>query len=382
MTKRSLLFALPCLALTACPTPPPTGGDRAPFVDEWELVDEGPADALTKLSIGGRISSDNFANRGDVEVIYDPSATTVKVEMQRFTIASNADSADEAFGRMSYWGYNASTPGPRDPMNAEDAALRCFLPENDACYIRNYYDGMSQPIRDGVNFRVTIPAGWDGDLEITTSDNLGEGIETYPDRSDVSVDGLAGTLAVDLDSGNLEIRVDPNVDHYAGCSANDACETGDPSADPPVGPFDSACGCADPTFINIENGPGQASNITIDVPTTSHVTEAGRWYDVRLENTGDFSSSADFSCTATIRCEDFGAGCVINPDFAGPNVENKEWAEINYPGDPAIPGTGIQVNATSQGCANITYLEDPLDYDLDTWPEEKRGDLLVCSGCL
>ena len=97
----------------------------------------------------------------------------------------------------------------------------------------------------------------------------------------------------DATTEDLEVRVDPNVDHYAGCSANDACETGDPSADPPVGPFDPMCGCADPTFITVENGPGQASNITIDVPTTSHVTEAGRWYDVRLENTGDFSSSAE-----------------------------------------------------------------------------------------
>lgn len=374
MTKRSLLFALPCL-LTACPTPPPTGGDRAPYVDEWELVDEGPATELRKLSIGGRISSDNFANRGDVEVIYDPAATTIRVEMQRFTIASSAESAEEAFASMSYWGYDSATPSA-----SPDPALACFLPENDACYIRNYYDGMTQPIRDGVNFRVTIPAGWDGDLVVGTSDNLGEGIETYPDRSDVSVDGLAGTLEVDLDSGNLEVRVDPNIDHYAGCSANDACETGDAGAMPPVGPFDPMCGCSDPTFITVENGPGQASNITIDVPAASHVTENGRWYDVRLENTGDFSSSADFECTATIRCEEFGAGCVINPDFTA--IGYKEWAEINYPGDPAIPGTGIQVNATSQGCANITYLEDPLDYDLDTWPEEKRGDLLVCSGCL
>lgn len=381
MTKRPLLFSLSCLVLlTACPAPPPTGANREPYVDEWETVQEGPATNLKFLSIGGRISSDNFANRGDIEVIYDPAATMVKVEMQRFTIATSQAAADEAFGRMSYWGYNAATPGPRDPTNPDDAALICFTGENDACYIRNYYDGQTQPIRDGVNFRVTIPAGWNGDLEISTGDNLGEGIETYPDRGDVSVDGLAGSLLVDLDSGNLEVRVDPNIQHYAGCSANDACEEGDPAAEPPVGPFDPNCGCADPTFITVENAPGQASNITIDVPTTSSVTGAGRWYDARLENTGDFSGSSDFVCTATIDCAAFGAGCMINPDFG--SIDYKEWAEINYPGDPAIPGTGIQLNATSSDCANITYLEDPLDYDLETWPEEQRGNLLVCSGCL
>ncbi len=326
--------------------------DRAPYVDAWELVDEGPADALRLLSIGGRLESDNFANRGDVEVVYDPSATLVTVEMQRFTIAGSPELAALALERMHYW--------PRNPNDPADAALDCFSPGTDACYIRNHYDGLAQPIRDGVNFRVTIPAGWDGELRITTSDNIADGLDTYPDRSDVFVDGLAGSLTVDLDSGEVEVRVDPAIDHYAGCAANDACE---------LAGFDPACGCTDPTFLAIGNAFGHAANVTIDLPTTG-------WYDVRLETT----SEAELGCSPTIDCAAFGPGCLIDPEFA--SLEFREVAEINYPGAPALPGQGIQVDASSQGCADVTYLEDQLDYELDTWPQEQRGDLLVCSGCL
>ncbi|MFV8751793.1 purine-nucleoside phosphorylase [Nannocystaceae bacterium ST9] len=381
MNKRLLPLLLPCLALlTACPTEPPNSndGDREPYLDEWRVVAEGPADALKFLSIGDRLTMDNFANRGDVEVIFDAAATTVKVEMQRFTIASSQDLADAAFGRMQFWGYNSSSAAILDPM--VDADLLCFTGENDACYIRAYYDGQNQPVRDGANFRVTLPAGWNGDLEIVTEDNLNDGVETYPDRSDVTVTGLTGTLLVDLDSGNVKVKVDEAIQHYAGCASNDICESGDPDAMPPVGPFDPACGCTDPTFVTIENSTGRSSNITIDVPTTSSVTGEPRWYDIRLENEGMFSGSSEFICQATINCDEFGAGCVINPDFA--DLEYKEWAEVSYPGDPAIPGTGIQINATSKDCANIKFVEDPADYDIDMFPEEQRGNLTVCSGCL
>lgn len=384
MNKRLLSLALlPSLALlTACPEPPPTTPeDRKAYVDDWETVAEGPVDALTKISIGDRLTTDNYANRGDVEVIFDAAATGAKVEMQRFTIANSQEVADAAFLRMQYWGYDSSTPGVFDPENnPDDAAILCFAPETTACYIRAYYEGQAQPVRDGANFRVTLPAGWDGDLEIVTSDNLNEGIETYPDRGDVTVTGLSGTLNVDLDSGNVAVKVDPTIEHYAGCASNEVCETGNPDADPAFGPFDPACGCTDPTFITISNGPGQASNMTIDVPTTSAVTGEPRWYDVRLENEGTFSASDEFVCQAQIDCDAFGAGCLINPDFA--DIEYKEWAAINYPGDPAIPATGIQINATSAACANIAYLEDPTDYDLEEFPQEQRGNLRVCSGCL
>ena len=230
--------------------------------------------------------------------------------------------------------------------------------------MRNYYDGQFQPVRDGANFRVTIPRGWDGDLLLTTSDNLEDGIETYPDRSDITVNGLAGNLTVDLDSGDVKVRMDPATDHFAGCPSNDTCvEMG----------YVMGCGCNEPTNISIANNNGQSSNITVDVGNPD------AWYTMILENRGTFSSSDDFVCTATIDCGPF-SDCVIDPDYAA--IPYQERAEINFPGDPAINGAGMRIALVSEACSNIVYVDGPDDYEAETFPEEKRGDLEVCVGCL
>jgi hypothetical protein len=357
----ALLFAVAIVPLAGCPQPPPATGDRAPFVDEWTLEAELPAAQLSFLSIGDRISSDNFANRGDIEVRYVEGATTITVEMQRFTVASSQAAADEAFGRMQYWGYDAASPEkPSDDL----APSACDQPDIESCYIRSYYDGLFQPVRDGANFRITLPAGWEGDLDVTTSDNLEEGIDIYPDRSDVTIDGLNGNLAIDLDSGNVEVRVDPNIDHYAGCSANDTCVEM---------MYAMGCGCSEPTNITIENATGQSSNITVDLGNTQE------WYTMILENRGMFSGGDSFVCNATIDCSPF-ASCEIDPAYA--NVPNQERAEVNYPGAPAVMGAGMRISVVSDQCSNVKYVDDVSDYGLEDLPEEKRGELLVCSGCL
>lgn len=377
MTQRSPLLPLSCLVLLSSCIDHPPGWERQPYLDEWRVVAETPdAAAIEFLSIGDRETVDNFANRGDVEVVFDPAATGITVEMQRFTITDNQEQADAAFRRMEYWGYNSSSPEALDPIL--DAAILCFTPGNNACYVRAHFDGMAQPLRDGANFRVTLPAGWNGELEIVTSDNLGEGIEYYPDRSDVRVTGLSGPLSVDLDSGNVEIVLDSSIEHYAGCPFNDVCELGDPNATPPLAPFDPTCGCTYPTSVTIDNAPGQASDITIDLPTTSALTGEGPWYTVWLENEG--RGFGYFACAATLDCDAFGPDCLIDPDFSA--IKHKEWAEINYPGEPAMPVAGIQINATSSTCADVAYIEHPEDYGLKEFPHEQRGNLHVCSGCL
>lgn len=357
----SLLLAVSAL-VTACGddgNSPKEG--REPYVDEWRVELTGPAAMIDKLSIGDRLTSDNFANRGDIEVIYAEGIDQITVEMQRFTIAKNEEDAAAAFGRMQLWAYDISSPAPPAPEDAVDA---CFAPDTTGCYIRSYYDGQLQPVRDGANFRVTIPRGWDGDLEITTEDNLEEGTGVYPDRSDVTVDGAAGNVLIDLDSGNVAVRMDPNTDHYAGCSANDTCvEMG----------FPQGCGCTEPTNVSIANGNGQASNITVDVGNPD------AWYTVIAENRGSFSASDEFICNATVDCAPF-TTCEINPDYA--DLPQQERAEINYPGLPATVGTGIRIGLVSETCANIVYVDGPEDYEAETFPEEKRGDLNICVGCL
>jgi hypothetical protein len=370
MTKRTLspavlyatVISLAATAsLTGCPRQDDPTDIRAPFVDEWVVEAELPAAQFVSLSIGDRLASDNYSNRGNIEVRYVAGAESITIEMQRFTIAKTQEDADAAFERMKFWAYNIATPAAPTPEDAVDA---CWAPDVTGCYVRNYYEGQLQPVRDGVNFRVTIPAGWAGDLALTTSDNLEEGIETYPDRSDVIVDGLNGNLTVDLDSGNVDVRIDPNIKHFAGCAASDDCEAMD---------YMMGCGCSEPTNVSIANKAGQASNITVDVGS------ADNWYTMILENRGTFSSSDDFVCNATIDCDSF-ADCVIDPDFAA--LASQERAEINFPGVPAVEGAGIRISLISEACANIRYVEGVEDYDADELPEEKRGELRACVGCL
>lgn len=368
MTTRLLsiptLFAIatPLLACTGCPSDDtsPTG-TRQPYVDEWRTEISGPAAQITSLSIGDRLTSDNFANRGNIEVRYEDGIDQITVEMQRFTIAKSQEDADAAFERMQLWAYNIATPAKPEPDDAEDA---CWAADVTGCYIRNYYEGQLQPVRDGVNFRVTIPRGWDGDLSLTTEDNLEEGIESYPDRSDIIVDGLAGNLSVDLDSGNVQVRMDPATDHFAGCPANDDCVA--------MG-YMIGCGCTDPTNVTIANGTGQASNITVDVGNPDH------WYTMVLENRGSFSAGQEFVCSATIDCDAFDL-CEIDPDYA--TIEYQERAEVNFPGEPAIRGAGMRLALTSETCANIAYTEGPDDYEIEEFATEQRGDIRVCVGCL
>lgn len=373
MTKRTLhpAILLPAMAVvilvaisTGCQPPDDPTDVRAPYVDEWVTEAELPAAQFEALSIGNRLSSDNFSNRGDIEVIYDDAAQVITVEMQRFTVASSQADADGAFERMHYWGYNLSTPEKPSEANALDACDQVTDPPHESCYIRAYYDGLFQPVRDGANFRITVPAGWTGDLDLTTSDNLGDGIDTYPDRSDVTVTGLLGNLAIDLDSGNVEVSMNPSIAHYAGCGNSQACEDMD---------YAMGCGCSEPTNVSIANKTGQASNITVDVGA------ADNWYTMILENRGTFSSSDDFVCNATIECDSF-ADCVIDPDFAA--LESQERAEINFPGMPAVEGAGIRISLISEACSNIRYVNGPDDYGVDPLPEEKRGELRACVGCL
>jgi hypothetical protein len=362
MTTRLLSFPLLVVALVGCDGCPqtPDVGEKRPYVDEWVMEMAGPAAQIESLSIGDRLTSDNFANRGDIEVRYVTGTDQITISMQRFTIATSQADADAAFALMKFWAYDIATPAPPTPEDAPDG---CWQPEVTGCYVRNYYEGQLQPVRDGVNFRIEIPVGWAGDLILTTEDNLEDGIDTYPDRSDIIVDGLAGNLLVDMDSGNVGVRIDPATDHFAGCAANDDCEA--------MG-YPMGCGCSEPTNVTIANKVGQASNIIVDVGNPDG------WYSMFLENNGTFSAGDEFVCETTIDCSGF-ADCAIDDKFPEPY---KETAEINYPGGLAISGAGMRIALSSESCANIVYTQGPEDYALEEFATEKRGNIDVCVGCL
>ena len=370
MTKRLLPHTLLLLAatatLSACPGDDTGPAERLPYVDSWEEVSVLPAAQFGLLSIGDRISSDNYSNRGNVEVRYVEGTNAITIEMQRFTVAEDEDEAALNFDRMQYWGYSLSAPEKPADDNVLD---RCDNTEGDdlpdRCYIRAYYDGLFQPSRDGANFRVTVPAGWAGDLFVVTADNLEEGVDTYPDRSDVIIDGLNGNLEVDMDSGNIDLKIDPNIPHYAGCEDSQACEDSG---------FMMGCGCTTPTNVTIANKTGQASNINVDVGS------ADNWYTMQLENNGTFSPGDDFLCEASIACDAF-ASCELDPAYTADPAQ--ERAEINFPDNGlATRGAGIRIALTSEDCANIKYVNGPDDHGIEELPEEKRGVVTVCAGCL
>ena len=324
------------------------GEERVPFVDEWDTVFEAPGSNFTLLKVGGRISSDNFANRGDIEVRYVEGSDQLRVEMQRFTVAGDLDEAEDNFARMSLWAYDLEVP---EPPSEELAALACGLADSTRCHLRSYFDGLFQPSRDGVNFRVSLPSAWAGELILGTSDNLEDDI--YPDRSDVRVEGLAGDLSVDMDSGRLDVRLDPQLPHYADCSDGAACEATGHGA---------ACGCEQPSSIRARTGTGAAANMQIEL------VDPARWYSVRLEN-----SSSDPACPLALDCSAF-EGCEL--DASEPEVLR---AELNFPGAPASPGGGIEISLLSEGCGLVDFVEGPEDYG-QLVREEQRGLLTLVTG--
>lgn len=312
-----------------------------------------PAAEFSRLIVGGRLTDDNFANRGDIEILHVEGSTQIVVELQRFTFASSAEQAEEAFARMSLWAYGLDAVERPSEAIAGDA---CGFGESDSCQLRTYYDGLFQPVRDGANIRVTLPRGWTGELELVTEDNVADG--DYSDRGDVLVDGLAGRLQVELDSGRARVQLDSSYEQYPGCPANDSCiEAG----------MAPGCGCSDFGHVRIEARNGQAADILVDVPSQNYYTATLRNDDPQLE----------LGCSVVIDCAAF-PDCTLDPDFEDAVAQKR--AAINDPGPPAAAGTGIHVNLHSGACAMIDHAEAPSDW-VEGESVEVRGSIRLCSGC-
>jgi hypothetical protein len=212
-------------------------------------------------------------------------------------------------------------------------------------------------VRDGANIRVILPRGWAGELELVTEDNLAEG--DYPDRGDVLVDGLAGKLHVQLDSGRARVQLDSSYEQYPGCPANDSCVEAGMAPD---------CGCSEFGYVRIDARNGQAADIVVDVPSQNY-------YRAELLNVDPM---LELGCSVEIDCPAF-PDCAIDPAFA--DVVAIEMAAINDPGPPAVSGSGIYVHLQSGACAMIDHAESPADW-VEGVAAEVRGSIRLCSGCL
>jgi hypothetical protein len=80
-------------------------GGRRPYRDIWREELVVPAAGLSRLIVGGRLTNDNFVNRGDIEILHVEGSTQIVVQLQRFTFTNSAENAEEAFARMSLWAY-------------------------------------------------------------------------------------------------------------------------------------------------------------------------------------------------------------------------------------------------------------------------------------
>jgi len=331
-----------------------------PFEDEWREVANMPfpLDTVRTISIGGRESNDNFANRGDIEVLFDQDGETIIVEMRKYAMQGDQAEADAAFEKLQLWAYS-STGNPEKPgqMDPEDD---CTQGWQDGCKIRVYYDGLSQPVRSGADLRVHLPKDYRYTLNVETEDNTSE--DAYKQRGDITVKDLCGSATLRMENGVAKVRMCAGLEEGPTCTSDQisACEDMN---------WDANCGCTDFGQLKISSLDPFAGNITVDFP-------AGLWANVAMENT-----VAGSECLASFEnCT--GGDCVLDQS---PENLAKGKAEYNYPGEPATPGVGYAFNLEANGCETVFYVDDPDDYvadAMDSSKSELRGNLNVCTGCL
>ena len=336
-----------------------------PFEDEWrEAVNTSfPLDTVKSLTVGRREFNDNFASRGDIEVLFDQDGERIVVEMRRYAMQGDQAEADEAFGKLSLWAYSSSgnpdQPGKMDP--AED----CTAAWQDGCRIYVYYDGLTQPVRSGADLRVHLPRGYRNLLNVETEDNTAE--DAYKKRGDITIKDLCGSATLQLESGVAKVRMCSDLQEGPTCSAEQitACEAMS---------WDAACPCTSFGQLKITALDPFAGDIMVDFP-------AGLWANVSMENT-----VAGSECLASFdNCSDAdeSAGTCVK-DQSTENLA-KGKTEYSYPGEPATPGVGYAFNLEANGCETVFYVDEPEDYMLgamESSRSEQRGNLSVCTGCL
>jgi hypothetical protein len=330
-----------------------------------------PGDEVRTLVIGGTDVGDNFINRGDVEVFFNGPEGQVTVQLRKFTFAPDAAQAQENWDRLIPWNYSGSVAPPSEENEPEN----CTQAFRDGCQVRVWYNGQTQPVRDGADIRVTLPPSYVGHLDIVTEDNIAE--DQYPDRGDVTIKGLRGSAEIELDSGNVQVKLADGILEGPTCGpeAVAACEGYlDPDTMDPK-PWDTNCGCTDFGQVKVASRPERATNVTVDMP-------GDLWGTANMENAQPgMTKSSDPLCTASVSecqgidaCED-----LIYDD----NFPWKRQTEFNDPGDAAPAGAGFGFPLKSESCQNVTVVDGPDDFDETAEPPtEKRGDLVVCSGCL
>lgn len=358
----------------SCVNPTNTPGDLAPYRGDWEEVANWPfyLTASSTINIGGRKDSDNFANRGNIEVYYSLDTDQIIIQMRKFTFADDDATAADDYAKMSAW-INVGSKVPTEELDPEDACMYTD-PENgeqlwqENCGVHLYYDGQTQKLRVGADIRVFLPKTFEGLINVVTEDNVAE-LEDYPDRGDVTIVGLPGSADIEVDSAIVQVILADGTEPVPACTAdlNQQC------ADVGWDTMDPMCtACVDFGRVHVTTRGEQPIQATIDGP-------ANLWINVTMKNSAPgLVPSSDPLCEATIDCDDFGDdGCFwIDNDIAKPFNRR---AELNKP-DAALEGLGYNINVEAGACAVIEAVEGPDDYEMPG--ASLRGELRMCTGCL
>lgn len=345
-------------------------GERQPQVGEWKKeVDALPfplsGDArITTLTIGRKEFDENFANRGNIEILFDHPEETITVETRKYVFGDEIDK-DNTFKKLSLWAFSSSgNPTRPDSQPSANDCTKDTWKDNCAIYV--YYDGKSQPERSGMDFRVHLPTGYRGKLFVSTEDNITE--QSYPRRGNITIDNLCTHGDVAMEAGWAKIKMCRELTPAPACppAGIENCETF------PDGAWSKDCQCGDGSLFGqlIVRAPQPwAANITIDIPETV-------WLNTTLKNT---EVMKPHDCKPQISACN-GANCTINTED-----EYAPSAEFNYPSEAAPSGAGFNVTVESGGCTKIPFIDDPKKWKPESEGEpgeELRGLLDVCSGCL
>ncbi len=322
---------------------PPTGEDR-PYRDEWRLEFSAPfpydpesADpGIERVIIGERYPELGSPNRGDVIVKFDAPSETIEVELRRFTFVGSLEEATLAFERLGVIAVDA---------DGHDCTQRWW----DRCTLTQAYDGQLQPLRDGADMRVHLPADYHHRVEVEAHDVSDE--SDYPDRGNVCLEAFAGEADIELDSGLVFVALSDATTASPLCSPDEvaACETNG---------WDT-CGCAFGRF-RAENRDVQRSDMTLDLPP-------GLWASISLTNVDTQGELCELSIDVP--------GVVL-----GTTTQQRVEGEVARPDGVADGATGYDVEMRSIQCAQAQFASGPEDFEQAG--SELRGNLRVCSGCL
>lgn len=349
---------------------------RQPFQDEWRLEVQVPypPEGIDVLRIGGRLTRNNFANRGDVIVRFDDETDLISIELRRFTVSTSEDLAQADFRNTVLWLSSGELVRPV----AVDPADDCHVEWRSGCAIRVAYDGLSQLTRLGADIRVTLPSRFRGELHVITEDTVAD--DDYLRRGDVCIESLNGSATVELGSGRAFVALADDVTPTPECAPQDvaACEAWTEVDDEGIevaAAWAPECPCLAQSVpfgeLSVRTHDGDAAELTAQIPE-------GLWASIDAINEGEVLPRMPLHCAAKVDV----------PGFVSDDDEQPLWRSgtVGFPGPPADARGGYAVSLSSSRCREVSFTESPADFGGEDDGLHQsfatRGRVEVCTNCL